>query len=398
MREPVVFILDRFDDASAGTESQIVLLLRLLDRTRFTPRVALLRGPDGLSRYVDDVRVDVLDIGPIRSPRSWNRAWRFARSARRGGGRIAHIWFNDASVLFPFPLWLAGFRVVVSRRDLGFWYTPALLRLLRLAGRFVDAVVCNADAVRRAVVAQERLPERRTVVIYNGIAREQTSATSEQERVHMGVPPGAFLVTAVANLRPLKRMDTIIQAIARVRRLVPEIHLIIAGADRPGTSCPSHREELEHLTHSLGVAERVHFMGAISDPMTLLDCSDAAVLASETEGLSNSIIEYLLAGRPVLCTPVGGARELVDEGITGYFFDVGDDAALARHLVNLHDDPDLLRKMGQHAQAAARARFDPRILVSSHERLYEHLLRTRGAQSWPLPAERSLANTLRDST
>jgi glycosyltransferase involved in cell wall biosynthesis len=394
MPQPILFILDKFIDATAGTESQIVLLLRMLDRARFTPRVVLLRGPDGLSRHVPDVPVEVVDVQQIRSPLSWWRAWRCAWAARRAGVRLAHIFFNDASAIFPLPLRLAGLRVLISRRDLGFWYTPSLLKLLRLSNRFVDAVVCNARAVQDVVIAQEHVPAARTTVIYNGISREPTSASREELRDRFGLPHDAFVVVTVANLRPLKRIDSAIGALARMKALSPAPMLVVAGADRAGSTGKSHREELESHARSLGVADRVRFLGAVDDPMPLLGCADVAVLCSETEGLSNSVIEYLLAGKPVVCTPVGGSSELVEEGVTGYFFEVGDEATLAARLMDLHANPAVLSRMSRRAMADARTRFDARPMAEAHERLYEHLLRYKRARTLPLP-EQSAARELR---
>jgi glycosyltransferase involved in cell wall biosynthesis len=383
MPQPIVFILDSFSGASAGTESQLLLLLRELDRSRFEPRVALLRGPDLLSEHLRDVPVEILDIWQIRSLSSWLRAWRYARRFRKDGVRVAQIFFNDASVLFPLPLRLAGIRVAIARRDLGFWYTPGLLKLLRFSGRFVDAVVCNARAVQDVVIAEERIPAERALVIHNGIVREVVEMDREDWRRQMGLPTQALLLAIVANLRPLKRFDTAVRAIARLSDCKPAPHLVIAGADRRGDKGASHQAEIEALAQELGVLERVHFIGAVSDPMPVLVGCDAALLCSETEGLSNSVIEYMLAGKPVLCTPVGGNSELVEEGETGYFFEVGDDAGLAAKLRLLLENPALARTIGERAAVSARARFGVRRMVSSYAALYERLGATARGHSSP---------------
>lgn len=386
MRKPILFILDSFSGANAGTESQIVLLLRSLDRSVFEPHIVLLRGPNKISECVPDVKVEVLNIAQIKSPRSWFRALRCAIAYRFRGVRVAQIFFNDASAIFPMPLKLAGIRVVIARRDLGFWYTKALLKLLRVSGRFVDAVVCNAEAVRKITIEQEGIPAERTTVIHNGITRADTSCAPLELRSKLGIDKNALVVGIVANLRPLKRIDTAVRAIAHVARLDPAApHLVVAGADRGGTKSVSHREELEALAASLGVFARVHFIGAVDDPMPVLAACDVAALCSETEGLSNSVIEYMLAGKPVLCTPVGGNAELIEEGKTGFFFDVGDDSLLARRIAELAVNPQLVKEMGERARADARFRFDAARMVAAHEALYTHLM-NRGSFKRALPS------------
>ncbi|WP_129645565.1 glycosyltransferase family 4 protein [Peristeroidobacter agariperforans] len=385
MRTPVLFILDSFSGANAGTESQIVLLLNSLDRTKFEPHVVLLRGPDRISSCLSGVPVEVLDVQQLKAPGSWWKALRCALSYRRKGVGVAQIFFNDAAALFPFPLSLSGIRVAVARRDLGFWYTPSLLKLLRFSGRFVAAVVCNAEAVRSTTIEQERIPAARTTVIHNGVTRSTEVTAPSDVRSKFGIEEAAPLVGIVANLRPLKRIETAVKAIAHLARLSPAPHLVIAGADRAGVSGSSHQAEIEELAMALGVAQRVHFVGPVDDPMPLLAACDVAALCSETEGLSNSVIEYMLAGKPVLCTPVGGNSELIEEGRTGYFFEVGDDVHLARRLAELFADRVRLRQMGELARSEASFRFDPSRMVRAHEALYTHLL-DRSALAMGLPS------------
>lgn len=386
MPRPVLFILDSFTGANAGTESQVVLLLNALSRTLFQPYVVLLRGPDRLSACVPGVTVEILDIQQLRSGKSWLKAMSCALRYKAKGVRVAQIFFNDAAALFPLPLRSAGIRVVVARRDLGFWYTPTLLKLLRFSGRFVDAVVCNAEAVRRVTIEQERIPAQRTIVIHNGITRAHENVDPADIRTRFAIDGATPVVGIVANLRPLKRIDTAIRAVAHLSRLQPAPHLVIAGADRQGSTSHSHRAELEQLASSLGVLERVHFAGAVADPMPLLAACDVAALCSDTEGLSNSVIEYMLAGKPVLCTPVGGNTELVGEGRTGYFFEVGDDALLAERLASLFLDRPRLEAMGQLARSETRSRFDAARMVKAHELLYTHLIQRRSARETTLPS------------
>lgn len=385
MRKPILFVLDSFTGANAGTESQVVLLLNALDRSQFEPHVVLLRGPDRLSACVPNVPVEVLNIRQLKSAKSWLAATSCALRYRAKGVVVAQIFFNDATALFPLPLRLAGIRVVVARRDLGFWYTPALLRLLRFSGKFVDAVVCNAEAVRSVTIEQEGIPAARTLVIHNGITRAHDNVLPGDLRARFSIDSNAPVVGIVANLRPLKRIDTAIRAVAHLSRLQPAPHLVVAGADRPGRTSNSHRAELEDLANSLGVLERVHFAGPVEDPMPLLAACDVAALCSDTEGLSNSVIEYMLAGKPVLCTPVGGNSELVDEGRTGYFFDVGDDSVLAERLASLFLDRPRLQRMGVLARSETCFRFDAARMVKAHELLYAHLIERKNGGEGTLP-------------
>ena len=187
MPTPIAFILDGFSGPLAGTEGQFLLILRNLDTERFTPRVVLLRGPDLLSEHIPGVPVEILGVSRIASLSAWIRACGLALRMRRDGVRLAHLFFNDVCILLPIPFAMCGLRVLASRQDLGFWYTPGILRALRITGRFMQAIVANARAVAQVVMRQERLRPDRVCVIYNGVTRELSGQSRESAR-------GAFAI------------------------------------------------------------------------------------------------------------------------------------------------------------------------------------------------------------
>jgi len=387
MPTPIVFVLDGFSGPLAGTEGQFLLILRNLDTARFTPRVVLLRGPDLLSEHIPGVPVEILGVSRIASISAWIRACRLGFRLRRDGVRLAHLFFNDVCILLPIPFRLSGLRVVAARQDLGFWYTPGILRALRITGRFMNAIVANARAVAQVVLSQERLASGRVCVIYNGVTRELSRQSRESVRSSFGIDVAAPLIVSVANLRPLKRMEDAIRALAALPPDLAATRLAIVGADRPGSNGPSHRQELQELADRLGVSDRVHLLGAIDDPMPLVQSANIAVLCSDTEGLPSSVVEYMLAGAPVICTRVGGNAEIVADGDNGFVYEPRDVGALVAHLVRLLRDPALAEKMGARGRAIVDSRLSPRQLVTHHQALYDRLLRGLPAVQEPEPAE-----------
>jgi glycosyltransferase involved in cell wall biosynthesis len=109
----------------------------------------------------------------------------------------------------------------------------------------------------------------------------------------------------------------------------------------------------------------------------LLSISDVCVLSSKAEGFSNSILEYMAAGKPVVATNVGGAGEAIAEGETGFLVPSGDDGMMAERLVSLLLEPDRALKMGAVAKRIVSERFSCEAQLSRTENLYETLLRAR---------------------
>ena len=148
------------------------------------------------------------------------------------------------------------------------------------------------------------------------------------------------------------------------------IMLVIVGEDRPYGGGPSLRAGLESLADSLAVRDAVRFVGPLADPMPAIVSADVCLLVSETEGLSNSIIEYMVAARPVVCTKVGGNAELVTDGQTGYLVAVGDVNQLAASIIGLLQNADRAHAFGAEGRRRALELFAPAAMVARHMKLY----------------------------
>jgi glycosyltransferase involved in cell wall biosynthesis len=258
-------------------------------------------------------------------------------------------------LIAPLFLKLAGMRVLVSRRDMGIWYTPSVLRILRFVSRFVDRYVANSRTVARYVQDQEGVSADRISVIYNGYEpyRESNVATCGGSLLP-GVALGTPVIGIVANLRPVKRIDTLVDAFAAVSQTFPAARLVVVG-DCSSPQAFSTARELGALVDRLRIRERVIFTGQVDEPMKYVERFTVAVLCSESEGFSNSIIEYMQAGRPVVCTDTGGNPEIVIDGCNGFLVPVGDVRTLAERLVRLLSNSALARQLGAAGRETVRA-------------------------------------------
>jgi glycosyltransferase involved in cell wall biosynthesis len=167
----------------------------------------------------------------------------------------------------------------------------------------------------------------------------------------------------VANLRPVKGVDVFLESARLVLDSVPGINFIVAGEGE-------ERKRLKGICRQLKLDSSVKLIGVISDVIPLLRASDIGVLSSSSESLSNAIIEYMAAGLPVVCTDVGGNRELVHDGLNGFLVPPGDPQKLADAIVKLVNDPDLRIKMGRESRQRAELLFDLDRTMKDYEALY----------------------------
>jgi glycosyltransferase involved in cell wall biosynthesis len=138
------------------------------------------------------------------------------------------------------------------------------------------------------------------------------------------------------------------------------------------------RGELEARARDLGLAERLVFRGKVADVPRLLADWDVGVLCSDSEGFSNALLEYMLAGCAAVATDVGGNREALADGETGLLVPPGDAAALAAAIGRCLADGDLCARLAAAARRTAAARYDWTACVRAHEELYAGLWARHG--------------------
>ncbi|MCA1629398.1 MAG: glycosyltransferase [Acidobacteria bacterium] len=378
-----------------GSERQAVQLARLLRESgRFRVHVAVLDPAGPLRAEVERLRLeDPVTEYPLHSFYDSNAARqlrRFAAHLRARSIRAVqtHDFYSNVFGMAGASLARVPARVAAKRETTGM-RTPAQKIVQRGAFALADAVVVNAEAVRADLV-RGGVPSRKIVTIYNGLDLRRVTPPAGLSREDalraFDLPTGKDLrfVTIVANLRhDVKDHPTFLRAARRVSERVPGARFVLAGEGEL-------IEPMRALAASLGLADSVFFTGRCERVAELLRASDVCVLSSKAEGFSNSILEYMAAARPVVVTDVGGAREAVTDGETGYVVPAGDDAAMADRIVSLLKDGDGARAMGERGRRVVAEKFSCEAQLRRTVELYERLLgRASDASEAGAPAEQS---------
>lgn len=275
---------------------------------------------------------------------------------------------------------------IAARRETAGFRSEMQKRVERGAYRLSHAIIANADAVKEQLL-REGVPSEKVVTIYNGLDLERVAprpdVTRESVLADFNLPQDAArrFVTIVANLHhPVKDHSTFLRAARRVHAAMPEAAFVIAGEGE--LIAP-----MRSLAAQLGIERDVFFTGRCERVAELLSVSDVCVLSSKAEGFSNSILEYMAAARPVVATDVGGAREAIIEGETGYLVHAGNDETMAARLIELLKDSEQAREMGQRGRRVVEEKFSCEAQLERTQNLYERLLAStpallpRGIQS-----------------
>ncbi len=229
-------------------------------------------------------------------------------------------------------------RVFLRRFDRLYPLSPALLRELQL----------------------QKFDSSKLALILNGVDLAPFEFSSRVRRQDEPIE----LLFAGRICRP-KGVFELIHAFAQAKFSVPS-RLRIAG-DGPD------REALQVLTQTLGVAERVEFLGAVESIAPYLKLSDALVLPSHSEGIPRVVMEAFAAGVPVVGTAIAGIQQLVEDRITGMIVPVGDPAALSRALEHLIGSPDLARRMAINARELVTSKYSASRMASDYKKEYRQL-------------------------
>ena len=367
----IAFLIDRIDYEFGGTERQLVLLLRHLDRERFEPTLCCLQDSPWLHDHRELCATYVLGFRSFFRPGDWVRIARFAGFLRRSGIDILQTHFRDGNIVGTIAGRLAGTHcIVATRRNLGYWHSRRELAVVRWLNPWVTHFIANARAIQDYVCDVERVPPGRVTVIYNGLELAQFARPALAERAsckeRLGIDPSAPLVVSVANLRPVKGVDVFVRAAAWVAAREPRARFVAVG-DGPD------RDALTALAAELGIGERIAFLGQRRDVAEILAAADVGVLSSHSEGLSNALIEYMAAGLPAVCTDVGGNRELVTHGQNGRLVPPADPQAMGMAILELLRDPQAAARMGEVARRRMEAMFGVQRYVDETQAYYERI-------------------------
>lgn len=238
-----------------------------------------------------------------------------------------------------------------------------------------DAVFTVSNDLRIFHSRQSQLPLDSFRVLYNGVDTDRFSSQPIERaniRKQLGVPASRLVLGSVGRLVPLKDHGTLLKAAELILRRGRDIHVVLVGG---GSELPKLKAYVEGSTELAG---RVSFTGASEDIPGLLNSMDIFVLPSISEGMSNTVLEAMASGLPVVVTRAGGNPELVDEGRNGLFFPPGDAVMLADLLDGLANAPDQRRALGDAGRHRVLDEFSLPAMVHRYRELYFELAARRG--------------------
>jgi glycosyltransferase involved in cell wall biosynthesis len=356
-----------------GAEEMVLNLVKRLPQ-RFEPMVCCIHeaGPIGEEIRLTGTPVAVLGLNPgLRRP--WDVAG-IRRYLRQAAPEIVHTFLLTASLYGRLAAILEGVPIVIGT-EVNIYERKRRHHAIaeRMLMHGTDRVVVSAESVRDFYVRQVHADPVKVDVIYNAVDFSQAEPTLSRSamRAALGVPDAAPVAGIIARLTEQKGHVFLFDALAS-RPELKDVHLIVIGDG-------DLRQALEARVAALGLAPRVHFLGARRDLANLLAAMDVFVMPSLWEGLPLSLVLAMGASLPVVATSVAGIPEIVDDQRTGLLVPPGDGAALGAALARVFADAPLRARLGQAARLSVLPRFGVDRYVESIVSLYDRLLADRAA-------------------
>jgi glycosyltransferase involved in cell wall biosynthesis len=350
-----------------GAERQILELFRGIDKQRYKPVLVCLEAGGPVAE-----RAAAMDVPVHHVARRWRWdltvAWRLRSLIRRERISIVHAYLGLPGFYGTVGGKLAGARVIATIRIAGPRWRPSDISE-RFAFLIADRIISNSKA--GADYYFRHWPGRaKTRIIYNGYVSTDFDLRKQRPRADLGLPEGVPLIGHVANLTFLKDYPNFLRALAIVFREDNQAVAVIVGDG-------DKRPEYEALASDLGISQRTCFLGHRRDVLDLVKQFDVCVLASHaeySEGLSNSIAEYMGMAKPVVATAVGGNIELVNDGVSGLLTPPGEPEPLADKILTLLRRPAMRQTMGASGRKFFEENLTLEKMVAETQGVYAELV------------------------
>ncbi len=353
----------------AGTERQVVETAKRLNKDRFDVHVICLEDSPQLRSLEGICNIAVFPTDSVNSWSGMVQMRRFRQYLREHRIQIAHGYMNKTG-LFAVLTSLGSDRVVItSRLNTGYWYTPRYKAMFKLMNLRTNAMMANSIEAKRIADETEGLAPDRVRVVYQGVDMTKFSRGLGDPTAcdRLGIPKNARVVGIVANLRPVKDHALFLRAAKVVAGQFDDVVFLLAGRGEL-------YQDLCDLSSELGIRDRVFFTQGEGKVMDCLARMSIGCLTSISEGFSNAIMEYMAAGLPAVAIDVGGNRDQIVEGETGYLVKERSPEAFANPLIELLRNEELRAGMGEKGFQRCVENFEVGKTIGQLEEFYESLV------------------------
>lgn len=350
-----------------GSEKLALDISSNVDPVRFRPSVCALDEDGDLAQELEAEKIEHCVLH--RKGIEFDILRRLYRLFKKNRVKVVHTHHFTQLFYAALPARWAGARIIHTEHEFFSYlengFTRAMIRpLLRLCDRMTVVGPEVADYFVRTI----GIPEKRVMIVPNGVDIAAFDCDREAARAELGLSPHDVVIGTVGRLEPEKDQATLLEAFRQVKGGNRPIRLLIVGDGRMAG-------ELKSQAERIGVSDRTLFLGYRRDIPKLLAAMDVFVLSSIREGLPISLIEAMAARRPVVASDIGSIKDLVQDGRNGVLVPSGDAVSFGKVLQRLIENRELREGLGEGGHRTVEASFSLSTMIRTYEDLYCSVLR-----------------------
>jgi glycosyltransferase involved in cell wall biosynthesis len=354
-----------------GAERQLVELVKRLDRNKFNPIVCCLTRGGPLEDELKETKIKYFILGK-KFKFDFSVIFKLIPILKQKNIHILHTWLFTSNSLGRIAGLVAKTPIIVtSERGVDVWKNKMYLLLDWFLAHFTDKIVCVSEGVNIFYQKYAGIPLDKLVTIYGGVEGvEKVNVSIDGKKKEFGFKKNSTVITTVGHLIYYKGIKYLLFSIPKIVREFPTARFLIVGEG-------IEENKLKKLAGKLNIRENIIFAGLRKDIKEILSITDIFVLPSLIEGLSNAVMEAMLAEKPVVATHIPGNDELVVDGKTGILVPPRDTDSLASAIINILGNPEEGKKMGINGRKRVKKYFSIDETVRKTEELYENLVRLK---------------------
>ena len=345
-----------------GAEKQLYLLIKNLDRKKFEPFLIALRS----GRMEEDFkRIVPLYILQKKFKFDIFILFHLIKIIKKEKPQILHTfmftsntWGRLAGIFCRVPF------IIASERSADLWKKWYHILIDKILFKFTNKIVCNSEEVKKIYLRKIDGKEEKFKVIYNGIEVEkyENLKVKDELKNELKIKNEKIILTG-GRLSFEKNLETFLYIAKDVKKDFQEVKFIIVGEGK-------EKKKLLKLTEKLNLKDDVIFTGYRNDLPELIKISDIVVLISLWEGMPNLIIEGMLCKKPVICSEIGGGKEIVKDGETGFLVNPKNKQQIKEKIIFLLKKPEICKKIGEKGYCYIKEKFSLEKMVKNYEELY----------------------------
>jgi glycosyltransferase involved in cell wall biosynthesis len=360
--------------STGGAERNLYYLAPWMAKSKLRYGICCLIKRGDLAEEIERLGIPVFELG-YRKRYALPTILRLRRLLKGSRVKVLHTHLFEPGVVGRVSAWLAGVPVIITHEHgktlWKRWYHRLFERLAILG---TDLRVAASADIRDLRLKHEHTPPAKIVVVANAVEPavfDVSAALRDKKRAELDLAD-SFVIGAVGRLVAEKSFDFLLRVAHAVCRSRPDARFVLVGE---GSLCAS----LIGQRDSLGLTDKFIFLGQRADIPELLAAMDLYVITSAQEGLPISLLEAMVAAKPIVSTEVGGIPEALGHGESGLLVAIGDEDAFVEAILALASDPDRMKALGRSARAQAIKHYSAREVLETLERTYSSILARKHA-------------------